>query len=111
MNLAGATPFLFHLWLNGHNMDTALTLISAPLTIVVIYGAAAIGYMVNWALSGIVSTVIVQRSHIRLEDIDKRQKELVVRWGEEVSGEVPLGQDGFPLHQSKKKKEDESDQD
>ncbi len=96
MNLAGTTPFLFHLWVNGHNMDKALEVGLAPMTIVVIYGAAAIGYLINWALSGIVATLIVQRSHIRVEEIKKRQGALVERWGEKVTGKIPLDSRGFP---------------
>ncbi|MCB9989630.1 MAG: hypothetical protein H6868_09930 [Rhodospirillales bacterium] len=107
MNLAGCSPFLFHLGLHGHSMQLAFELILDPLNIVVIYGAAALGYLINWSLSGIVSTVIVQRSYARLEDIKKHQEALVKRWGEEVTGELPLDEDGFPL--STKKESVESD--
>ncbi|MCB1557043.1 MAG: hypothetical protein KDJ15_07000 [Alphaproteobacteria bacterium] len=97
MNLAGTTPFLFHLWLEGHQMDTTWELVASPQTIVVIYGAAAIGYVINWSLAGIVATAIVQRSRVRLADIRKRQAYLVERWGAEVTGELPLDEDGFPI--------------
>jgi hypothetical protein len=97
MNLAGSTPFLFELWTGGHTAQNALALISNPRTIVVIYCAAGIGYLIDWAMSGIVATVMIQRSASRLKEIKKKQAELVERWGEEVTGLLPLDAYGFPF--------------
>ena len=44
-------------------------------------------------------TVMTQRSKIRLSDMDKRRKNLIERWGEEVTGDMPLDEYGFPLEQ------------
>lgn len=97
LNLCGCIPFLMDLWTKGHTRELAVDLITEPLTIIVMYAAAGIGYMIDWALSGIVATIMVQRSGARLETIRKRQEELVARWGREVTGELPLDAEGFPI--------------
>lgn len=97
LNLCGCIPFLMDLWTKGHTTSLAVTLITDPLTIIVMYAAASIGYMIDWALSGIVATILVQRSTSRMEAIRKRQAELVARWGKEVTGEMPLDAEGFPV--------------
>ena len=97
LNLCGCIPFLMDLWTKGHTTELAVSLITDPLTIIVMYAAAGIGYMIDWALSGIVATILVQRSTSRMEAIRKRQAELVERWGKEVTGELPLDAEGFPV--------------
>lgn len=97
MNLAGATPFLLDLWTSGHTIPDALGLITDPRTVIVIYCAAGMGYMINWVLSGMVATIMVQHAGLRLKSIKKRQAALVERWGKEVTGEMPLDVFGFPI--------------
>ena len=72
-------------------------LITDPRTIIVMYSAAGIGYMIDWALSGIIATIMMQRATSRLKAIRERQEEMVVRWGPEVTGELLLDSEGFPL--------------
>lgn len=97
LNLCGCIPFLMDLWTKGHTSALSVSLITDPLTIIVMYAAAGIGYMIDWALSGIVATILVQRSTSRLEAVRKRQADLVARWGKEVTGELPLDAEGFPV--------------
>ena len=100
MNLCGCLPFLLDLWTTKHTMEYAVSLITDPRTIIVMYAAAGIGYMIDWALSGIVATLMIQRSTSRLSAIRKRQEEMIVRWGPEVAGEMLLDTEGFPLDES-----------
>ncbi len=97
MNLAGAFPFLLSLWTTGHSSENAISLISDPRTIIVIYSAAAVGYLIDWAMGGLVATVLIQQSSSRMKEIKKRQQELVQQWGQEVTGEMPLDAYGFPV--------------
>lgn len=106
MNLAGCTPFLIDLWTKGHTPDIAVTIISDPRSMSVIYAAAGAGYMISWAMSGIVGTIMVQRGGGRIKDIVTHRATLVERWGREVTGEIPLDAYGFPL-EIEEKKEDE----
>ncbi|PJB71097.1 MAG: hypothetical protein CO093_06045 [Alphaproteobacteria bacterium CG_4_9_14_3_um_filter_47_13] len=102
MNLAGCTPFLIDLWIRSHTPEMAIKIIADPLTIIVIYSAAGIGYLISWSMSGIVGTIMVQRSVSRMKDIEKRQEALVERWGQEVTGEIPIDSEGFPLETEEK---------
>lgn len=96
VNFAGCTPFLVEVFKKGNDMHTAMTYITQPRTIVVMYMAAAMGYLIDWAMTGIVSGIMVQRAKGRLKDIGKQQKELIDRWGPEVTGTLPLDEYGFP---------------
>ena len=97
MNLAGVTPFLLELWTGGNNFAAAFDIIANPKAIVVIYSAAAIGYLIDWAMTGLVASVLVQRGHARKKAIIKRQEDLVEQWGEEVTGDYRLDEYGFRL--------------
>ncbi len=97
MNLAGCTPFLLELWYKGHSFEESAQIISQPTAIIVMYAAAAVGYLIDWALGGIVASVLYQRGNSRKKSIVQRQKDLVERWGREVTGELPLDEQGFPM--------------
>lgn len=97
MNFAGCAPFILELWLHGHTMDNAMTYITQPRTIVVIYFAAAIGYMIDWAMTGIVIGIMSEKGKARIKQIEKEKNALIERWGEEVTNTIPLDEDGFPL--------------
>jgi len=101
MNFAACFPFWYRLVQNGHTFDRALEILSDPLTIVIMYSGAVVGYVIDWGLSGIVASMMVQKGHKRLEDIKNIQQELANRWGEEVSGDMPLDPHGFPLASKK----------
>lgn len=96
MNFAGCAPFMIEVFKNGNNISTAIAYIMQPRTIVVMYFAAGMGYLIDWAMTGIVSSIMVQKAKNRLKDIQKQQKELVERWGPEVTGTIPLDEYGFP---------------
>lgn len=95
MNAAGCTPFILQLWTTGVSMDNALSIITNPLTVVVMYCAAGVGYIIDWSVSGLVGSVMVQRGSVRRKQIAKRQAELVERWGPEVTGDSASDAYGF----------------
>ncbi len=97
MNLAGCAPFIIQLWKSGQSPEHAMQVIFDPFAIVVIYAAAAVGYLIDWSLTGIVSTFLSQRARSRLNDINTQQKQLIERWGPEVTGELTLDAQGFPI--------------
>lgn len=101
MNLAGCTPFLLELWSQGHTMDKAVMIISDPTAIVVIYAAAAVGYLIDWAMTGLVSTILYDRGKARQRAIEKKQKELIERWGKEITGTMKLDEHGFAIEDKK----------
>ncbi len=97
MNLAGCTPFILRLWTSGHTIDNALAIMVDPRTIIVMYCAAGVGYLIDWSVSSLMATVMVGRATSRRAQIVKQQVALVERWGKEVTGEIPVDSSGFPL--------------
>jgi hypothetical protein len=97
LNLAGCMPFLLQLWGGRNTIENAVDIIIDPRTVIVMYCAAGVGYIVDWAVSGLVATIMVQTSASRLENMAKRRAELIARWGQEVTGEIPTDQQGFPI--------------
>lgn len=97
MNIAGCTPFLMELWKSEGTMEAAVSIIFNPMAIIVIYSAAGVGYIIDWAMTLIVASILYQRGTSRVSAIEKRQAELVERWGQNVDGNTPLDDFGFPL--------------
>ena len=102
LNLAGCVPFLFKLWSQGHEFDTALNIATDPQAVIVMYAAAGAGYMIDWSMSSAVAAILYQRGLARQESIKKRQAELVSRWGAEVTGQIPLDHQGFAVEPPEK---------
>lgn len=96
LNFAGCTPFMIEVFKAGNNIETAINYIVKPETIIVMYFAAGMGYVIDWAMTGIVSSLTIQKTKKRLKEIEKIKKELIERWGLEVTGTIPLDEYGFP---------------
>lgn len=85
-NLMGCMPFLIELWAVDDGLNKSLTIIIEPMTLVVIYMAAAFGYGVDWVATSLASTVLHRKGVLRQEAIAKRKQNLEKRWGEGVKG-------------------------
>lgn len=101
MNVAGTLPFILELWAHGHSFEKSFGIVTDLKAMIIIYAAAAVGYLIDWAMTGIVAGILVQRGHARMKAIRKRQKALVERWGAEVRGDIALDQYGFKIEASK----------
>lgn len=84
MNFAGCVPFILQLWRTGHDFDTSFYMLSDPKTIIVMYASAGMAYALNWAMTGIVSAVMVQKAKFRVDAIEKTLLKIEDRWGNEV---------------------------
>lgn len=97
MNFAGCTPFLVELSSYGRTMEKALEIALDPLSIVIIYAAAAFGAAIDWSVTGIASNLLYQKGKARRKAIAKRMDDLVDQWGSNVTGEHRLDREGFPV--------------
>lgn len=99
MNVAGLTPFLLELWTSGQAQSVvkALEIIAVPENVITIYVCAAAGYIIFYTVSGLVSTLMLERGRARLKEVEEKLVDLERQWGREVTGVVPLDKDGFPL--------------
>lgn len=100
MNLAGCIPFILEIWKQGHEMSVAFEYLLQPKSIVIIYVAAGIGYLIDWAMTGIVIGLMSEKGQMRLKQIAREHEMLVKRWGREVTGKIPLDAYGFAVSPS-----------
>lgn len=100
MNFAGCYPFVYQLIESGLKLQNAISILSDPLTVVMIYSAALLGYGIEWLVTNMVAGLMVQKGRNRLETITKMHENMTKQWGREVSGEIPLDPYGFPLEQT-----------
>lgn len=97
MNLVGCTPFLLDLWTKGHTIEKAMSMITNPMVIIVMYAAAGFGYILYWSTVSVVSGIMYQKAIKETGTLRKAQEDLVKRWGKEVTGEHKLNEFGFPV--------------
>lgn len=84
MNFAGSLPAWIMLLHAGNNIDAAFEVVLRPVAIMIAYGGAAIGWLIYNQVTPLVAGIVAARNERRLKDIDRRQKELVRKWGNEV---------------------------
>jgi general stress protein CsbA len=97
MNFAGCFPFLLGVWKSGDPFYQVVNYLVSPSTIIIIYGAALMGYIINWAVTLAVSSILVHRSKMRINKIEKQKESLEERWGTKVNGSFTLDEYGFPI--------------
>jgi len=97
MNLAGCMPYVYELWLGGHDFNISVQIVMDPQVIIIMYAAAGLGYVIDWAVSGFVSVMLYEKGQARAREVEKLRDGLVDRWGEKVTGKIPLDSRGFPL--------------
>ncbi len=85
MNVAGTVPTWFNLWNIGHTIDNAFELIRSPMTIIVSFGGAALGWFIYVNVTPFVAGILRMKNEARLKQIDVRQQALIKKWGEEVT--------------------------
>ncbi|MBI1216347.1 MAG: hypothetical protein GC185_11105 [Alphaproteobacteria bacterium] len=86
MNFTGTVPAWFDLWSKGNDLHQSLALLMDTHTYLISYGAALAGWVLYHNVTPFVAGMMVMKSEKRLKDIDKRQRELIRKWGTDVSG-------------------------
>lgn len=86
MNLAGVMPGALRLWEAGVSFDSLQQVIDSPYNWLVMYGAAAIGWVLYFCVPPVVAMVIEVRVDETKHRLETQAKALVEEWGEEVTG-------------------------
>ncbi len=84
MNIAGTVPVLCKLVDAGRSMNAASQLIFNPNMLLIAYSGALVGWVIYNKVTPLVAIVVQNKNKRRLEEITKRQEELVRKWGEKV---------------------------
>jgi hypothetical protein len=88
VNLCGVLPFEIALWRGGQTMPHAMQLLTDIETLAAMYGAAALGSVIYYAVPPVVGGLIAYRSQMRVHELERRQAALREAWGGDV---VPGG--------------------
>ncbi len=88
MNAAGCIPFILKLWAVENTFDASMAIVTDTQSMMVIYVAAAFGYMIDWVVTGLVSSYLYQKGMARMNAIKKKQEFLISHWGDGIAGKV-----------------------
>jgi hypothetical protein len=83
-NLSGVMPYLFSLWAHGDSMIALGHIASSPFSWLVMYGAAALGWLANYWGPQITMRVRRIRDRNEVARLRKRQEQILEEWGPEV---------------------------
>lgn len=92
LNFCGAVPALVELWTHGQSMSMAKSIAFAPLSLLVAYGAAAVGWLIHIGMLPIINAYSRMSSETRIRGLRRKQKRLIEVWGDEA-GELDTESD------------------
>ncbi len=85
VNFAGVAPFIITLW-SGHNdIAAAGRLITDPYTLLVMFSAAGIGWLMFLGFPGIVAGVCTINATRRIAQLKEHQQALIEEWGTAIT--------------------------
>jgi hypothetical protein len=85
INFCGVLPSAISLWQAGHEMSQAVALLAEPLNWLIMYGAAAAGWMIYFTLPPAVAAFLAHRNESEIKSLTEHQEKLVEEWGPEVA--------------------------
>lgn len=86
LNFAGCLPYALDIWRSGGvwNFEAVFEALSNPLSLMVMYAAAATGWVVFYATPPVVAAYLTVTSEIKVKTFKARQQELIKDWGRNV---------------------------
>ncbi len=84
MNFCGNLPGLTRLWQEGQSLEAGMRLAADPLHWLVSYGAAGGGWIIYLTVPPILSVYYSSISAKRIDDLKRKQAQLIDTWGSEV---------------------------
>lgn len=85
MNFAGVFPYLLKLWTLPQSFESAASIVTSVFALVVMYGAAAFGWMIFIAVPPVVIAFLVVLAQRRVAVLRASQRKIVEEWGESVA--------------------------
>lgn len=85
LNFAGTLPIMLEVMQNGNDMGAMGIALGSPFSWLVMYGAAAMGWLLYMGLPAMTSNIVAKQSERQIEKLVERQRELVGEWGPEVA--------------------------
>jgi len=88
LNFCGCLPFAINLWLQGNTLGGLGRMLANPMSWLIMYGGAAVGWAFYFGIPPMVASAEVMRSEKRIAELRQRKAELVGAWGPEVAGDI-----------------------
>ena len=85
MNLTGITPGLIKLWKGENTVSAAIDILSNPFDLLIIFAAAALGWLIYLGLPPVIRGLLTIISKHRITNLKMEQKRLVKEWGDGVA--------------------------
>ena len=85
LNLCGIQPFTMEMWRHNHTLTEATRLLGDPFTWMVMYGAAALGWVFYYMITPMVTGFEVVRWQSRIDSLKSKKVSLIEEWGPEVT--------------------------
>ncbi len=85
MNFSGIFPFLTDIWFGDHSIDAAVEIMTNPFDLMIIYGAAAFGWMLYMAVPPVITTFLSVMAQRRVTVLRENQSKIIEEWGEAVT--------------------------
>ncbi len=92
LNFSGVAPYVMELWHDGgQSVSIATQQLLDPMTMVIMYGSAGLGWLMYLAMPPIVANVLNLTAQRRTVELREQQRELVKVWGENLISEIEKG--------------------
>lgn len=88
LNFCGVFPYLLSLWSGDNSIGTAVDLATDVFALLVMYSAAAFGWLLFMAVPPVVIAVLTVMTERRLVQLRAMQKSVIEEWGEDVAQAV-----------------------
>ncbi len=86
LNFCGVLPWLITLWRHHHTVREALSLLGDPLTLLTMFGGAALGWALYFIVPPAIAAVMIHNNKSEIKRMQDHQGKLIAEWGIEVNG-------------------------
>ncbi len=85
MNITGVLPSMLELWAGPNNIPHAIQIVTNIFDLIVMYAAAAFGWLLYIAIPPVVNALLAVVAQHRITVLRARQRELIREWGEDIA--------------------------
>ena len=90
INFIGVFPYVMDLWIDKNTIDAALTSVTDLFAMLVMYSAAAFGWLLFMAMPTVVASFVTVLQQRKVAQLRSEQKDLIEEWGAEVAALVEM---------------------
>ncbi len=94
MNFAGVVPFVSEILISGASMGRATLVVTDVFSLAMMYGTAAFGWGVVYAMPKVASVYISVRNDAQVQAMQREKKRLIEDWGDGVTQAPPASKPG-----------------